>query len=176
MIRVLLAWLDRKGSRDPIAATPGCRGPFDRLGCDDDLGAACLALEDVGRRHAVHLAESLQYALATLLIAVGAKVMRRLAVLHARLERVHKSSRSDLVKLIAFRLSLPVFKLHDLLFQVAYPLSEFRLRAVRGDGAGLCGENGALQFVDGRTHLLRIADLKEQLRQLRAGPQRREEA
>jgi hypothetical protein len=65
----------------------------------------------------------MQNGLATVLVALFTKLMGWLAAFHWFLQRVGEDAGCNLVQLIALLLSLPVFHLHNLLFQFAYALN-----------------------------------------------------
>lgn len=65
--------------------------------------------------------------LLALLKAICTQMMRQLATLHTWLHRIRENTRTDFGKLIAFRLSIPVFQLANFFFQLAYALGERRL-------------------------------------------------
>ena len=195
MIRSLLSWLDRRtdariGRNSGVvvralhssmhALSSATRSRIDRQsmldGGVDDFCLARRARKFVQRYPEGGLRVSLQYAFATLLIAGCAYVMRRLRAFHSRLGGIYERSRFELAQLIAFGLLVPVFKLHDLLFQLAYAVSEFRLRKLGFHGTGLSGQDDRLKLNNLAAHHLCIAQAKHRLRQLSARLQRREEA
>ena len=59
--------------------------------------------------------------------AICTQMMWWLTLLHTGLRAIGRHARSDFGKMVAFRLSIPVFQLSNFFFQVAYALGERRL-------------------------------------------------
>jgi len=78
--------------------------------------------------------------------ALCTKQMRRLAVLHAWLQRKSENTLSDWLKLITLYLTVPVFRLHDLLFKVAYLAQQRRIFNLHCVDAGLQLNESLLKF------------------------------
>src|SRR5690242_11300527 len=61
------------------------------------------------------------------LVAGLTKVMRWLAISLIWLKRIDKNARWNLIKLVALFLCLPILKLHNLIFKLAYFIAHFQL-------------------------------------------------
>ena len=84
------------------------------------VGAGRAVILQAGVRWPLHEAFALAHE------AVGAKVMKWLGALVVRLYGVEKNAGSGFAKFVAGGLAFPVFKLHELLFRLAFRLGEFR--------------------------------------------------
>jgi len=69
----------------------------------------------------------------TLIHTRRTKIMRGLTVLHSFLQRKHKTAKWQLLKFVAFRLSLKVFELSQFAFQFGYFVGERRLFLLTGE-------------------------------------------
>ena len=74
--------------------------------------------------------------------------MRWLAICHSRLRHVGESPPIYGFEFVALLLTFPVFKLHNLLFKVAYTIRQRELRRLGRQCALLGGEDRSLQFDD----------------------------
>ncbi|MGJ8478032.1 HNH endonuclease [Sphingobium yanoikuyae] len=104
--------------------------------------------------------------------AFHAKPMRWLAIFHSRLHNISHSATSNVVKLIAALLCLPIFHLHDALFQFAYARGQRRLRLLCREQALLgieqMGLEVELDLIDRVGRLNTVEGLKDVLGRLQA--------
>ena len=71
--------------------------------------------------------QRLENMLLTLIYRACTKVMQRVAVCHAWLQRINNKSSINIFKCIALHLSVPVFHLNYLLFKFVHPIGQRRL-------------------------------------------------
>lgn len=145
------------------------------LGGEQYLGLTGIADQEAIRSHRPGAIDALKDALAAILIAVCADLMRRLGALHARLGRVGKHTGAHLREFVAQLFAIPVFKLYYLLFQGAYALGQFRLRLLSRQSAALGAHDYSRQFDGLLPHKLGIAETEHRLRQIRARFERGQE-
>lgn len=122
--------------------------------CYADFALASLAVISVYLRA---WSVRLENRLLSLSKAVCTQIMRWLVVLHTWLHTVRENVRSDIGKLIALRLSLPVFQLHNFLFKLAYTLGERRLFLLGFQSHGLNRQQLGIDLVDCGHQLVEIS-------------------
>jgi len=97
--------------------------------CCPRSGQDCALAAVTGPRGALvgYLRPDLENRLLAGIVAGCTKPMRRLAVLHFRLQGIRVGAGSNALKAIAGALCGPVFKARDLLFEIAFALNERRM-------------------------------------------------
>ena len=93
-----------------------------------------------------YAARGLEDGFCAILIALSAKMMRRLAVLHSRLRGVGENAGIMPLQFVALLLTFPTAKAHDLLFKLAHALQRHRMRILCRKQRRLGFEKMALQI------------------------------
>jgi len=96
----------------------------------------------------------------SMLVAVCAKLMRWLSLGHAFLQNVSEDSRLDLVQLIALLLALPIFHLHNAVFEFAYAANLRKAVRLRMQCVALSFSDHAVQLHDFGVNRGRITEIK----------------
>lgn len=94
------------------------------------------------------LVDEVQDRLLAFLKALLAQAMRWFTVLHAWLDRVGKSSAPAVLQLVALLLCVPVFKLGNACFELAYSINQRRMLRLSVECGGLGGYENRVEFED----------------------------
>lgn len=84
----------------------------------------------------------------TMLVTLGADVMRRLAIAHTFLQRVDSCCLKHSDQLVSISLASPVFKLHELLFKLLFVAQQRRILYLYGRDTGLKLNNDTLKLYE----------------------------
>ena len=106
------------------------------------------------------------------LAAICTYFMRRFAVFHAFLKNVGESTAPVIVQYISLFLAFPVFKLHNLFFQIAYLANERRLLLLSRKSELLGGRNFPVEFNRKFRDFGNVAKLNQRLREIASGLER----
>lgn len=90
----------------------------------------------------------LEHHFLSVLVTLGADVMRRLAIAHAFLQRIDGSCLKDGHQLVSVSFARPVFKLHELLFKLIFIAQQRRILYLYGRDAGLKLNNDTLKLYE----------------------------
>ena len=111
-----------------------------------------------------HRTRKLQYRFETLLIASCTYAMKRLGRLSLWFQRIGErwGTRNQLLKIVAFLLSVPPFKASHFFFKLAYSIQQRRLRLA-------CSEDFFLKFYDRRIATGSVVNILQSLRDIERG-------
>lgn len=101
-----------------------------------------------------------------LMVALATEGMRRVGSCGLWLEGKGHAAVPDVLKLVAFLLAIPCFKVADALFQFTYSLQQRRLSLLGRECVLLGGEDYSLEFKDLPLNLHRPLYVHERLRQI----------